>query len=142
MKKVKDVDEHRGKCRFNMERELRFKLLQGDMIVAQGSGQTVDMSSSGVAFITQQCLAEGALVELAISWPVLLGDSCPMRLIVFGRVVRSNGFLSACSIDKYEFRTQARRPMENPIPIRNDAMLRRWAEAVRGKPTEIRAFSA
>ncbi|MEI9972618.1 MAG: hypothetical protein WDO73_11485 [Ignavibacteriota bacterium] len=53
-----------------------------------------------------------------------------MRLIVLGRVVRSRGRQTACRVDKYEFRTQAR--VVRPIaPIRNDSMLLRYADTVR-----------
>jgi hypothetical protein len=142
MKHQKDANERRARRRFGMERDVRYKLLQDDVIVAQGNGQTVDISSSGVSFLGQHSLTPGAFVELSIGWPVLLEGSCPMRLIVFGRVVRNDGFCSACTIDKYEFRTQGRRPGENPIPIRNDAMLLRWAETVRSKPLEARTATA
>ncbi len=99
----------------------------------------MDMSSSGVAFLGQHPARPGQLIELSISWPVLLNDTCPMRLIVFGRVVRCMGFRTACTVDKYEFRTQARMVRESPIPIRNDSALFRWAEAVRLKEMEARA---
>ena len=132
-------NDRRKKFRFTMEREMRYKLLENDTTVASGAGQTVDMSSSGVAFLGQHTARQGQLIELSISWPVLLNDSCPMRLIVFGRVVRCGGFRTACTVDKYEFRTQARTVRETPIPIRNDGALLRWAEAVRLKEMEARA---
>jgi len=135
----KKENERRTKWRFAIERDVRYKLLEGDAIVATGTGQTIDISSSGVAFLGQHVLVPGAFVELSISWPVLLDDSCPMRLVVFGRVVRCVNFANACTIDKYEFRTQSRVFRDAPTPIRSDGMLRRWADAVmRSKPLEAR----
>ena len=75
-------------------------------------------------------VSAGSFVELSVSWPVMLEGSTPMRLIVFGRVVRSAGRLAACTVDKNEFRTQARVPRD-VIPIRTDSMLQRWAENIR-----------
>jgi hypothetical protein len=120
-----------------MQREVRYKLLESETVVTSGVGRTVDMSSNGVMFVSEHQLRPGALIELSIAWPVLLNEDTPVRLIAFGRVMRSGGFATACTIDKYEFRTQAK--VRNPIPIRNDAGLLRWAEGLRAKPLERRA---
>ena len=85
-----------------------------------------------------QPLTMGAFVELSISWPVLLDQTCPMRLIAFGRVVRIEGKRAACTIDKYEFRTQARKP-QVVTPIRSDTMLQRWADGYRKETIKARA---
>jgi hypothetical protein len=128
---IKDLAaERRRKVRFPMNREMRYKLLEGDTIVERGVGTTLDMGSGGIAFITEHELLVGTFIELSVSWPVLLEGSCAMRLIVFGRVVRSAGRLTACTVDKYEFRTQAR-VMREVVPIRTDSMLQRWAENIR-----------
>jgi hypothetical protein len=122
--------ERRKKARFPINRELRYKVLEGNTIVEFGVGTTLDMGSGGMAFVTAHQLPLGSFIELSISWPVLLEDSCPMRLIVFGRVVRSAGRQTACTVDKYEYRTQAR--VVRPIaPVRNDSMLQRWADNIR-----------
>jgi hypothetical protein len=97
--------ERRVKARFRIRRELRYKLLEDN---TSGIGETIDMASGGVAIQIDHPLRAGTIIELAISWPVLLQDACPMRLIVFGRVVRNWGLKSACRVDRYEFRTQAR----------------------------------
>jgi hypothetical protein len=121
--------ERRKKARFPINRELRYKVLEDDTIVEVGVGTTLDMASGGIAFHTDNRLVVGSFIELSISWPVLLDDSCPMRLIVFGRVVRSCGRQTACTVDKYEFRTQAR--VHQMAPVRNDSMLQRFADTVR-----------
>jgi hypothetical protein len=121
--------ERRKKSRFRINREVRYKVLEDDAIVESGTGTTLDMGSGGVALLVEKELPADAFVQLSISWPVLLDDSCPMRLIVFGRVVRSSGRKAACTVDKYEFRTEARLPAATPV--RCDAMLQRWAGAIR-----------
>ena len=122
--------DRRKKARFPMKRELRYKVLEDDMIVESGMGVTVDMASGGIAFLIEHQLLPGSFIELSISWPVLLNDSCPMRLIAFGRVTRSSGRLTACTIDKYEFRTQGR-ALQTVAVIRTDSMLQRWADGIR-----------
>ena len=44
-----------------------------------------------------------------MSWPVLLNDSCPMKLMIYGCVIRSNEKGAAVAIERYEFRTQGSR---------------------------------
>jgi PilZ domain len=120
--------DRRGKSRFAIRRELRFKVLEKEQIVSTGAGQTVDLSSQGVAFETTNNLAVGELLELSISWPVLLDETCLMQLVVNGHVVRSRRGVVACTIDRYEFRTQRRAV---PISIRDtDATsFRRWMDS-------------
>lgn len=127
---IKDLAaERRRKARFPINRELRYKVLDGGTVIEFGVGTTLDMASSGIAFLTDKQLPKGSFIELSVSWPVLLDDTCPMRLIVFGRVVRSLGRHTACTVDKYEFRTQAR--VHQMAPVRNDSMLQRWADNIR-----------
>ena len=121
--------ERRRKARFFMNRELRYKVLEDGAVVEAGRGMTFNVSSGGVAFLIEQQLRAGSFIELSISWPALLEGSCPMRLIVFGRVLRSSGRKSACTVDKYEFRTQGR--VLQVAPVRTDSMLERWADTVR-----------
>ncbi|PWU03776.1 MAG: hypothetical protein C5B51_18280 [Terriglobia bacterium] len=119
--------DRRTKHRFALERELRYKVFENDRVVASGVGRTINISSRGVAF---ECgpVKPGALVELSIGWPVLLGETCLVRLIVMGRVVRAGKYNAACTIDRYDFRTQAK-VSPNPLPAVNNP-LRRWVEGM------------
>lgn len=141
MQSVHKITERRGKARFPFKRELRFKLLEDNTTVASGVGETLDMSSSGVSFDCKQVLKEGSFIELSVSWPVLLGDSCPMRLIIFGRVLRSSMDRTVCTIEKYEFRTQSRTFLAAAAPVRNDSMLQRWADGYRRETVRTREAS-
>jgi hypothetical protein len=125
MRLKRDEHERRAKFRFPLHRELRYKILEDEEVIQSGFGESIDMSSAGVSFQTERDLKPGAAVEVSISWPVLLDDSCPMRLVALGQVLRSNGGIAVCSIDKYEFRTQAR---VHTITPRSDSTLHRWAE--------------
>ena len=118
-------NERRGKSRFAIRRELRFKILEKEQVVSTGNGRTVDLSSQGLAFETASKLSVGQLMELSISWPVLLDETCLMQLVVFGHVVRARRSFVACTIDRYEFRTQRR---VIPISLReaDESSFRRW----------------
>ena len=98
--------ERRGKTRFQIERDARFKLLYGQHIAETGLAKTVNISSSGVWFTTDTALPMGVPIELTISWPALLNDYCPMKLMIFGCIVRSTDNGAATNIERYEFRTQ------------------------------------
>src|SRR5262249_7624884 len=118
----KDINDRRAKFRFPIHRELRYKLLHDDAVVETGIGDTSNIGSGGVAFRTERTLEVDAVIELSISWPILLDETCPMRLIAFGRVLRSGAGMTACTIDKYEFRTQGRTLQAVPI-TRGNGML-------------------
>jgi len=100
--------ERRVKRRFHIEQEVRYKMLYGQRIAETGVGKTVNISSGGVWFSTENMLTTGMPVELSMNWPVLLNDSCPMKLMIYGCVVRSNERGAAVAIERYEFRTQGR----------------------------------
>jgi hypothetical protein len=125
--RLRKSTERRSKMRFPMNRELRYKLLEDERIMAAGLGTTTNMSSGGVAFQSDVDLPNGSYIELSISWPALLGDVCLMRLIVFGRVLRGSGPTKVCSVEKWEFRTQSRQ-VAATMPLRIDGKLQRWAE--------------
>jgi hypothetical protein len=100
--------ERRTKRRFQIEQEVRYKMLYGQRIAETGSGRTLNISSGGVWFTTETMLTSGMPIELSMNWPVLLNDSCPMKLMIYGCVVRSNDKGAAVAIERYEFRTQGR----------------------------------
>jgi hypothetical protein len=110
-----------------MNREMRYKLIEEEKIIAAGRGETVDMSSGGIAFRSDAVLAAGHYIELSISWPALLEDSCPVRLVVYGKVVRCSDGLVACTVEKWEFRTGSRQ-IGTVVPFQTDNRLMRWVE--------------
>jgi len=119
--------ERRTRCRFGIRRELRYKLVKGSRVLAAGSGHTIDVGSGGVAFFADHELEPGAAVELSINWPALLDRTCPIRLVVFGRVLRRAGRAAVCTVDRHEFRTA--RASRADAWVRPDAMFDRWAGA-------------
>ncbi len=102
---IVSIDRRAGR-RYGIPLKLRWKISRRKRLLETGTGTTLDLSSGGVLFESdQQIPADSGVVELAISWPVLLHDSLPMQLIVVGRIVRVSGYRVAIDIAQHEFRT-------------------------------------
>ena len=71
-----------------------------------GTGRTVNMSSNGVLFSTDNILLPGRRVEVAINWPAQLNSNVGLKLVARGRIVRYEQGMAAMEIQQYEFRTQ------------------------------------
>ena len=108
----KSERERRSKRRFTIDQEVKYKMLYGQRIAETGMGRTLNISSGGVWFSTENMLTSGMPVELSMNWPVLLNDSCPMKLMIYGCVIRSNEKGAAVAIERYEFRTQGSRTFQ------------------------------
>jgi hypothetical protein len=102
--------DRRSKKRYVLDLALTYRILQQYRVIATGSGRTSNMSSSGLAFTTNETFNLATYVEVSICWPVLLYDNCLLKLVVEGTVVRSGGTSTAIRIKRHEFRTQRRFP--------------------------------
>src|SRR4051812_20098234 len=107
--------DRRIKRRFQIDQEVKYKMLYGQRIAETGVGRTMNISSGGVWFSTETMLTSGMPIELSMTWPVLLNDSCPMKLMIYGCVVRSNEKGAAVAIERYEFRTAGRGGFQQPV---------------------------
>ena len=99
--------DRRHSDRFPIERDVRFRVLNKRGGEETGDGKTLNISSSGVLFTSEQMLRPGRRLELSISWPVQLNDLVPLKLVARGRVVRFEEGQAAIEIQQDEFRTQA-----------------------------------
>lgn len=97
--------ERRVSNRFPIERDVRYKVLSRRSTSESGTGKTVNMSSTGILFTTDSVLLPGKRVELSISWPAQLNNTCALKLVARGRVVRCEKGKAAIEIQQYEFRT-------------------------------------
>ena len=102
--------DRRASDRFPIEREVRYRTLNYRKGAAEesGSGKTINMSSNGILFQTEQALQQGRRLELAVNWPAQLNNNTPLKLVAKARVVRSDAQTAAVEILQYEFKTQAR----------------------------------
>ncbi len=100
--------ERRSSGRFPIQQEVRYTILEGKNRSECGVGRTLDISSGGIRFTTEDRLRTGKRMELAVSWPARLDGTCRLKLVAMGRVVRAEGHQVAVTIEQYEFRTQGR----------------------------------
>jgi len=115
--------ERRIKRRFRIEQEVRYKMLFGQRIAETGRGVTVNISSGGLWFSTDNMLTTGIPVEISMNWPVLLNDSCPMKLMIYGCIIRSNERGAAVTIEWYEFRTQSMKTFQASHPVQPEVRM-------------------
>jgi hypothetical protein len=97
--------ERREDRRYDIQLELRWKLIRRRRVIDTGTGRTLDLSSGGIMFETGRDLPAGLNVELSITWPVRLHNVAPLQLIVSGRIVRTGGGWAAIRTVQHEFRT-------------------------------------
>jgi hypothetical protein len=101
--------DRRDDRRYPIELQLRYKVLARNRPQLLGSGRTVNISSGGLLFGGDQNLPLDTFVELSIYWPVLLQNTCPLTLLMVGRVVRCEDHSVAVKASRYEFITRPTR---------------------------------
>jgi hypothetical protein len=95
--------EQRARPRYPIELALEYRLLGKKE--GRGSGRTRNISSNGVLFEVSEPLPGAGSIELLLQWPCLLGGVCPLKLVLKGRIVRSDGKRVAIISKQHEFRT-------------------------------------
>ena len=98
--------ERRSRLRFPVVREIRYKSLWkcSDL---QGRGETINISSSGALFTTEQELSEGLKVEVTIPWPIQFNEMASLKLVAQGIIVRAEPATAAVRFERHEFRIAA-----------------------------------
>jgi PilZ domain len=103
---VGEITDRRETNRFPVREEIKYTVFHSKGHKTSGLGKTLNFSSGGLLFTTEDQLPVGRTVELSVSWPVLLGGRCPLQFVAVGRVVRSESNRAAVKIERYEFRTR------------------------------------
>jgi hypothetical protein len=98
--------DRRSRRRFDLDLPLQYKVVGRYRLGRMGVGKTINMSATGIAFEAEEPLSPGVAIELSLAWPVLLNQTCPLKLVITGKVVRSGVTLTALRMDRYEFHTQ------------------------------------
>jgi hypothetical protein len=99
--------------------EVRYTVLDRRETLKTGFGRTIDLSSSGLSFTTNQPLLPGQKLDVSIEWPVLLDGAIKLQLVMSGVVVRADTSVVALQIERHEFRTRRvglkARPLEESV---------------------------
>ena len=101
--------EQRSHKRFPISLDVQYKQLRRGRVAQHGSGRTINISSGGVLFDAESPLTPGTNVEIMVNWPFLLEGVCPLKLVMRGRVVRTEGMFTAIQAIQHEFRTAGSR---------------------------------
>jgi len=103
---TRDPADRRLGVRFPIDCALRYRVSGEKSENADGSGRTINMSSSGILFVTANPVAPGNRIQLWVSWPAKLNQKCAMNLVLRGTVVRAERGAVAVKINHREFRTR------------------------------------
>lgn len=101
--------ERRAKSRYPVELKVRYHVLTKRHPI-DGTGRTLDISSSGLCISSQNSISPGVRIEVDIQWPSELEDGVRLQLVAVGKVVRCDELTFAVAFHKYEFRTMKREP--------------------------------
>jgi len=82
--------DQRAHRRYPISLPVDYKLRSKGRINHTGSGES---------------LPAGGSIELVMNWPFLLEGVCPLKLVMRGRIVRSDGERIAIQAQQHEFRT-------------------------------------
>jgi hypothetical protein len=93
---------------FPLELEITYRCLRGSRAEGSGTGKTREISSLEIRFTTESPLRARQRIEIAMNWPAKLNENCHIKLVMSGRVVRSDGDTATATIERYEFRTRGR----------------------------------
>ena len=120
---VRFLESHRADQRLNrrypIALEIEYKLLRKGRVERLGLGRTLNVSSGGVLFEADEPLPAGNSIELLMYWPFLLEGVCPLKLVIHGNVVRSDGKRVAVQTKHHEFRTAGTRSSKPSNKVRS-----------------------
>jgi len=98
--------DRRNHARFPCRLSLSFQALEHPFLAGEATSETLNISSKGLLFSTNEPLQAGQLLQVSVDWPARLENQVPLKLVAEGRIVRNVNGLAAMRIDKYEFRTR------------------------------------
>ena len=102
----KTAAERRINARFPVSLAISYQTLEQPILSGQGTSETLNVSSKGILFASNENFVIGQLVQVSLDWPAKLENQIPLKLVAEGRIVRNSGGQTAMTIEKYEFRTR------------------------------------
>lgn len=107
--------DRRTNARFPCRLAVSYQALEHPFFSGVATSETLNISSKGLLFATEEPLQPGQLLQVSVDWPARLENQVPLKLVAEGRIVRNLNGLAAMRIDKYEFRTRRSKP-QNAAP--------------------------
>jgi DNA-binding NarL/FixJ family response regulator len=130
--------DRRTNARFPCRLAVSYQALEHPFFSGVATSETLNISSKGLLFATQEALQPGQLLQVSVDWPARLENQVPLKLVAEGRVIRNLNGLAAVHIDRYEFRTRrikAENSAANGLPGSNSEKVKppsRPPETARG----------
>lgn len=107
-----DNTDRRADQRYPIALQLQYKLIRNGRIERRGFGRTINISSRGVLFEMDGVAPTRGRMELALNWPFLHQGSCRLKLIMRGRILRTDEKTIAMKAEFRELRTAGRSAFE------------------------------
>jgi DNA-binding NarL/FixJ family response regulator len=98
--------DRRNNARFPCKLAVSYQALEHPFLSGVATSETLNISSKGLLFPTDEPLQAGQLLQVSVDWPARLENQVPLKLVAEGRIVRNLNGQAAMRIDKYEFRTR------------------------------------
>jgi hypothetical protein len=98
--------DRRNNARFPCRLAVSYQALEHPFLSGEAISETLNISSKGLLFSTNEPLQTGQLLQVSVDWPARLENQVPLKLVAEGRIVRNINGQAAMRIDKYEFRTR------------------------------------
>lgn len=98
--------DRRTNARFPCRLAVSYQALEHPFLAGVATSETLNISSKGLLFSTEEALQPGQLLQVSVDWPARLENQVPLKLVAEGRIVRNLNGQAAMRIDKYEFRTR------------------------------------
>lgn len=98
--------DRRTNPRFPCRLAVSYQALEHPFFSGTATSETLNISSKGLLFSTDEALQPGQLLQVSVDWPARLENQVPLKLVAEGRIVRNVNGQAAMRIDKYEFRTR------------------------------------
>jgi hypothetical protein len=109
--------DRRADRRYPIALRLQYKLIAKGGVQCLGSGRTINISSRGVLFESDDAMPTSGQIELVLNWPFALQGVCALKLIMRGRILRTQEKTVALKTVFREFRTAGRSALGEPPVI-------------------------
>jgi len=79
---IASTSGRRSNYRYPIRIDLEYRLLKGSRVLKAGRGRTVNFSSSGILFESEESLPPAMRIHLSIAWPARLNNRVALNLHV------------------------------------------------------------
>jgi hypothetical protein len=96
--------DRRAHRRYPIAADLHYCISRQHTVLEQGTGHTLNISTTGISFECCTPMPLGRKIEVTIPWPSRTADPQRVEFFAEGRVVRREGTLVAICFEQHGFR--------------------------------------